>query len=414
MSDPSSEMSMEEQNSILRAQVNFQKINAQQERERMRAELHDEMEQATRVAVAEALAEAAMQAATAARTATAFSSKFTSTPSFTQALSAPETTHIVHANPIKPDVFKNAESTNPAAWIFQLESYYRASTMPDAQRVHYAAAYFRDAAQVWWQAVMSDERSAPCSWVDFKYAFLAEFQPLQASETSRSAIFKMKQLGSVTDYTKEFRSHLYLVVDMSSTDKLAHYLNGLKDAPQSMLRTQNPSNVEEAMSMAKKNEANNMQVRQSHTPHVVQRQQQQPYQSKHYVFTRQQQLQQQQQHRNSEASSSSPMDVSHLHHMQKRNLITFINTDYQGSGDEWEEYDEDSYIAAAQSSRNDGRGGKRGIRGGRGGSSRSPALWQPFGPEKARDYDENKCFTCHKVGHQALECPNKKSSSKNE
>ena len=89
-------------------------------------------------------------------------------------------------------------------------------------RVNFAVAFLREMATTWWRSVVHEHRARdaepPSTWDAFKAAFLARFRPFEASRTARTALFSMRQRGSVADYNNAFLRHMQLIDDMAPAD----------------------------------------------------------------------------------------------------------------------------------------------------------------------------------------------------
>lgn len=138
--------------------------------------------------------------------------------------------------PSKPPKFHGDRRTNAEVWLLELENYFtitRANN--DSERISFAVSQFRDLAVVWWKHTLqqNNQQEQPdlqlvTNWDKFKKTLLATYQPVEATETARAALYRLKQTGAVAAYCDMFLRHLNNVNDMNVADQIFLFKQGLQ------------------------------------------------------------------------------------------------------------------------------------------------------------------------------------------
>ena len=118
--------------------------------------------------------------------------------------------------PTKPPTFNGDRRTNAEVWLLELENYFNVTGINDGtQRISFTVSQLRDAAVIWWKHTVfqNTKQQQPdlelvSNWNKFKQVLLANYSPVEASETARLALYKLKQTGSVAAYCDVFLKHL--------------------------------------------------------------------------------------------------------------------------------------------------------------------------------------------------------------
>lgn len=308
--------------------------------------------------------------------------------------------------PAKPSTFDgDRRKTNPPVWLFELECYFEAAGVAtDETRVKFAAAQLRAEASTWWMACVREHECN--SWEQFKELFKANFFPIEASETARTALYNLKQHGSVTHYIASFRLHLHHVHDMSPADQLALFRKGLHESITWKLNIQHPKTLSEAIEWANRIEMENQFSRSTRLP---QRHFGHP-RSFHYNPT----------------SNAYHFPSAPTSHFPSSNTAVPMEISQLESAGKQEDHQQMQQFAAQEQGFAQGQYGllnamQMHTRGGvhkqgqhhvvRGyathGVSVSNAMFPPrlTPEERVKLFSENRCFRCRQVGHRNYECP---------
>ncbi|KAK0570999.1 hypothetical protein LWI29_009608 [Acer saccharum] len=118
-------------------------------------------------------------------------------------------------------------------FLFGLEQYFEAKgARDDATKIANTPTFLRDAAQLWWRRKHGDSGKGINSihtWEDFKKELKRQFCPTNAEKEARGRLRRLKQMGSIRDYIKEFTTLSLEIEDMSEKDSLFYFMDGLKD-----------------------------------------------------------------------------------------------------------------------------------------------------------------------------------------
>ncbi|WCJ18543.1 hypothetical protein M5689_000887 [Euphorbia peplus] len=134
----------------------------------------------------------------------------------------------------RPSVFDGARNaTIVENFIFGLEQFFKATAVCDDEaKIVTASTFLRDTAQLWWRRTCTNvERGdyALDTWEEFKTELRKHFVPHNASEEAKTKLRRLRQVGSISDYVKEFTTIMLEVDDISSKDALFFFKDGLKD-----------------------------------------------------------------------------------------------------------------------------------------------------------------------------------------
>jgi hypothetical protein len=127
-------------------------------------------------------------------------------------------------------------------WLSELKQqfiYYEGRFVDDAKKIGFAAANLSGDALKWWEHT---DQSSIVSWESFVTALHNRFRPIQAPQTARQLIgkLKMRESHSVNQYVSAFQTTLTPITDMGEPDKVHHFVNGLLPAYFARVWDKNP------------------------------------------------------------------------------------------------------------------------------------------------------------------------------
>ena len=134
--------------------------------------------------------------------------------------------------------------------------FYGASVFPDdAARVRHAAFYLKGRAGEWWEA--EDKATGILdSWDMFVERLHERYRPMHAPLVARQRLDRLKQTGSVSAYADLFQRELTPIKDMSVSDQIFRFVQGLSSAfVASKVSEQMPTTLHQAMDLAIRAEA---------------------------------------------------------------------------------------------------------------------------------------------------------------
>lgn len=162
-----------------------------------------------------------------------------------------------HLNPTKPETFRGDRRVNAEVWLLELENYFTVTKLNDNKdRIQFAVSQLRELAVIWWKQTIKNNTNEKLltDWDTFKTTLLNNYKPVEAKETARVAIYRLKQQGPVSYYCDTFLKHLNNIEDMSESDQLFLFKQGLQSDIQKEVNTQRPTTLAEAMSCAQRAE----------------------------------------------------------------------------------------------------------------------------------------------------------------
>lgn len=167
--------------------------------------------------------------------------------------------------PSKPPTFHGDRRSNAEVWLLELENYFTViNVMDGGQRIAFAVSQLRDLAVVWWKQAIQQAEQNPeikTNWETFKKLLLDNYLPVSAAETSRAALYRLKQQGSVAAYCDIFLRHLNNVDDMNLADQMFLFKQGLQTYIAKEVNQKGPKTLAECMSFAQRAEIENRTYR---------------------------------------------------------------------------------------------------------------------------------------------------------
>jgi len=163
-----------------------------------------------------------------------------------------------HLKPSKPPTFNGDRRVNAEIWLLELESYFNVVGINDAgQRVQFAISQFRDSSVIWWKHMTIQHpniQEIVTNWESFKKVVLANYRPVEAAETARASLHRLKQSGTVAAYCDQFLRLINHIDTMHVQDQLFLFKNGLQSQISREVSIQHPQTLNEAMSFAQRAE----------------------------------------------------------------------------------------------------------------------------------------------------------------
>jgi hypothetical protein len=171
-------------------------------------------------------------------------------------LARQSTSSTSNLKPSKPSTFNGDRRVNAEIWLLELENYFNVTGITDStQRVSFAISQLRENAVVWWKYVLKqrspvEQNTLQEDWNQFKNEIMKNYRPVEAAETARAALHRIKQTGSVAQYCDTFLRHLNHVDTMDVKDQLFLFKDGLQHHIAREVNIQHPETLNEAMSYA--------------------------------------------------------------------------------------------------------------------------------------------------------------------
>jgi len=261
------------------------------------------------------------------------------------------------------------------SWLYGVEGFYNTSRVDDDNvRLSYVRNVLEGDARIWWRA-REDAADAggqpmPTSWAEFCSDITAQFEPANAKAVIRTRFYDLRQTGSVQMYVATYRSLLLNLLDVSTEDRLARFMHGLKTDVQVQVEISKPANLDQAIATAER--IDTLTFRPSARRPA--------YPSSSY-------------------NGPVPMELGAM------------DDEECEDADEWEETDEDAFqLAAATMGNSVGRRPSAPTSGRRPSSSAPPSSAPRRGvplttAEKDYARAQGLCWTCMKPGHTSFNCP---------
>ncbi|KAK9186598.1 hypothetical protein WN944_017986 [Citrus x changshan-huyou] len=140
------------------------------------------------------------------------------------------------------------DGSNPLDWIFQAEKYFSFYETPEEQRIDIASFYMIGQALSWFQWINKNQQLS--SWAALTRAIESRFGP-SSYINHRATLFKLTQTSSVEAYQSTFENICNRVTNLHPDAILDCFISGLKPTIQNELAIHKPSNLLDAIALAK-------------------------------------------------------------------------------------------------------------------------------------------------------------------
>ena len=159
--------------------------------------------------------------------------------------------------PDRPPPFAGKKTEVLEAWIFQMQQFCDLAPVPAADRITFAATFFKEQAALWWRSYhqTQDWQNAAPNWDAFLAALRLQFTPVNTSISAYDRLRRLVQKVSVTTYNHEFRAIMLELPDMDQATRMNYYMSGLKDNVRPFVAMQTPATLAAAEIIAERVDA---------------------------------------------------------------------------------------------------------------------------------------------------------------
>ena len=144
---------------------------------------------------------------------------------------------------------RNAKELENFLW--DIKQFFKAGHVPDGKKVSITSMYLTGDAKLWWRIRMEDDvesgRPQITTWETLKKELKDQFLPTNTPWMAREALQRLRHIGSMREYVKEFSSLMLDIKNMSEEDKLFNFMSGLQGWAQTELRRQGVRDLPAAM-----------------------------------------------------------------------------------------------------------------------------------------------------------------------
>ena len=90
-----------------------------------------------------------------------------------------------------------------------MEQFFQVAHVLDGEKVQITSMYLSSDAKLWWQTQVEDDKESSraqiTTWETLKKKIKDQFLPSNASWMARESLKRLKQMGTVRDYVKDFQ-----------------------------------------------------------------------------------------------------------------------------------------------------------------------------------------------------------------
>ena len=189
--------------------------------------------------------------------------------------------------------FPKYSRADPTEWCNRVAQFFEFQDTADNQKVSLASFHLEGEANQWWQWLrrVYQEEDRVVTWELFEEELWARFGPIECEDFDE-ALSKVRQIGSLRDYQKEFERLGNRVHGWSQKALVGSFMGGLRSEISETIRMFKPKTLKEATSLARmKDEQLQRQRRISRPPLPIRTrwlypQQQKPHLSRDYLGKR--------------------------------------------------------------------------------------------------------------------------------
>lgn len=157
--------------------------------------------------------------------------------------------------------FRGLTTEKPQAWINWLENYFNFNRVVGNYRTEFAVLLLRDAAAAWANSLPELLSPHLVDFDAFKRLFISRFSPIDAARQARMQLAQLRQDGPVQVYINTYQDLMAHITDMSESDRLHYFLQGLTRELHAQCLRSNVQTVVEASNLVIRLEAADNLVR---------------------------------------------------------------------------------------------------------------------------------------------------------
>lgn len=152
-----------------------------------------------------------------------------------------------------PPKFRGEMGVQAEHWISALQQqfdYYEREFATEPAKVRFGVAYLDQGTALKWYQSLPEPK--PATWAAFTDALRSRFSPVEASMMARVTLgrFRQGERNSVSAYTNAFQNLMTQIADMTVTDQVFHYVNGLLPSLRVRVWEKLPKSLAEAIGHA--------------------------------------------------------------------------------------------------------------------------------------------------------------------
>lgn len=167
--------------------------------------------------------------------------------------------------------FPRYSGTDPTEWLTKANQFFDFQATPDNEKVSLASYHMQGEANEWWQwlhRTYKVEDNKEVTWEIFVDELWARFGPTDCEDFDES-LSKIRQLGSLRDYQKEFERLGNKVKGWTQKALVGTFMGGLKTEIADGIRMFKPKTLKEAISLARMRDEQLSRQRKIHRPNFI-------------------------------------------------------------------------------------------------------------------------------------------------
>ncbi|XP_020241395.1 uncharacterized protein LOC109819859 [Asparagus officinalis] len=147
--------------------------------------------------------------------------------------------------------FPRFSGDDPTEWFTRVDQFFEYQSTPEQQKVPLASFHLEGEANQWWQWLKRSytEENKEVTWGIFQEELWARFGPTECEDFDE-ALSRVKQMGSLRDYQKEFERLGNRVQGWPQRALVGAFMGGLKPEIADGIRMFRPRSLKEAISLA--------------------------------------------------------------------------------------------------------------------------------------------------------------------
>jgi len=144
--------------------------------------------------------------------------------------------------------FHGRPCENISDWLYYTNRVLIHTSHNDKEKVLLASSYLRDIAQQ--DYMLHEQAHANLTWSQFTEYLREKYTPKNHTTVVRRQLKSLRHLASVNEYYVSFRKLVNQLPNMSEEDRMINFIDGLKSKTRHHVRSEKPTNLDEAYDLA--------------------------------------------------------------------------------------------------------------------------------------------------------------------
>lgn len=144
-------------------------------------------------------------------------------------------------------MFDGSSNSSARSWVEKLDIYFQLNQMSETEAIKVATLHLDGEAQDWWfHGMVTLGHSMVTTYAEFTRRLMERFD-WRDPEQHFVELTKLKQTGSPETYIADFLRVLVMVLDLSTTQRIYMYVEGLAEPLRGLVRSARLTTLQDAI-----------------------------------------------------------------------------------------------------------------------------------------------------------------------